>query len=188
MEPAGQNSQRKLCSRVTRLGVVSVNVLGEVLAMVCKLMSRAVTPWTLSSKTEFPNIRLSKRSSGYDNLCSCLALSNKNSLLFCHIVWNNGRLAHAVVFGLSAAECPLCLQLAQRHETMVFIVLTHPSCLSKHVFLFHHWARLRPSPQHGLHFWSDLTVTPGGMNLWARFSQMRMSAPTILWLSRCVLV
>ena len=34
-------------------------------------------------------------------------------------------------------------------------------------------------PSMDLHFWSDLTVTPEGMNLWARFSGLRMSATTI---------
>ena len=34
-------------------------------------------------------------------------LAKQEFTLVCHIVWNNGRLAHAVVFGLSAAECAL---------------------------------------------------------------------------------
>ena len=102
---------------------------------------------------------------------------------------NTGRLAHAAAHCLSAARVsPLSKQIAQRHETMVFLDLTHPSCSPNMCFHFPHWARLRPSHQRGLHFWSDSTGTPGGLNLWARFSQMRMSAPTILWLSRCVLV
>ena len=48
-------------------------------------------------------------------------------------------------------------KIAQRHETTASLTWRIRDLLQTCV-LFSHWARLRPSPQRGLHFWSGLTV------------------------------
>ena len=70
----------------------------------------------------FQACRLSKRSSDFGGIHSC-------SAILCG--------GNADAYSLSAARvCPVSTQIAQRHEMMVSFNLTHPSCFSKHAFLF----------------------------------------------------